>query len=241
MELAREAQVIITMLPSIAAAKEVVFGQNGVLSVLTQEHVLIEMSTLDLGTVLALSDAVTSRGASFLDAPVSGTPEIIERRDGEILASGKKETVDECMEIFNAFTKKVVYVGKVGNGKAMKLCSNMLIALNKLAVTETVTFALKLGIEPRVITEVIKGSNGNSVVFERYGTAAIAGNEKISKKHSWQRTDLSLVLETARQKSIELKLGDLAQKITQDASDQAEGAEDFECIRQYFRRAMNLE
>ncbi|MHB8566651.1 MAG: NAD(P)-dependent oxidoreductase [Nitrososphaerales archaeon] len=239
-ELASSSQVIITMLPSSSAANDVVLGDHGILKTLRPGHIVIEMSTLDIGTTLKLAEAITARGASFLDSPVGGTPDMVERRDAEIIASGNRDTVDQCMDIFEALAKNIVYVGKSGNGKAMKLCSSMLIAINKLAVAETITLALKLGIEPDTIVKVIKGSNGNSVAFERYAKATMFDDEKILKKHSWQLKDLGLVIDTAKQRSIPLFLGNLAQEVTKAAKEEPYGAEDFESIKKYYRTKMNL-
>lgn len=240
-DLANDSRVIITILPSSSSLREVLYGKDGLLPVLGSQHTFIEMSTLDVATTLEFSNEIQARGARFLDCPVSGTPEIVERRDAEILSSGDQVALKECSDILSALSKRVVYAGKVGNGKAMKLCTNLLIGLNKLALAESITLALKLGLEPDVILECINGSNARSAVSERYGLATITGKEKISKKHSWQRKDLSLVVETAKQNSTRLVLGELAKKITEEASISVGGSDDYESIRRYYRNLMKLD
>lgn len=238
LELARSSEVIITILPSASAVREVILGEKGVLAALTPRHVVVEMSTIDIGTTMELARAVKSKGSAFIDSPVSGTPEMVERREAGLLASGDKEIIDECKEIFEALAKRVVYTGKIGNGKIMKLASNLLIGINKLAVTEAICLALKQGIDPEVILEVIRESNGNSTVFQRYGAAVIDETKGIAKKHSWQLKDLGLVLESCRQTSTPLLLGSLAHEITQASSNESGAAEDFESIVKFYKRLM---
>jgi len=237
-DIAKFADVIITMLPNSASVKEVFFG--GLIQALDSRHTIIEMSTIDPKTTLELSDIALSKGARFIDAPVGGTPDMAERRDAGVLASGDKKSVDECAEVIGAMTKKMSYVGKVGNGKTLKLVTNMLIGINKLAVTEAICFALKQGIDPGVIIEVIKESNGNSVVFERYGSAVIDQDKNIAKKHSWQLKDLGLLLDLGRQSATPLFLGALSMQITQAASNSSEGDETFESIVDFYKNAMNV-
>ncbi|HXQ91688.1 MAG TPA: NAD(P)-dependent oxidoreductase [Nitrososphaerales archaeon] len=237
-DVAKSADVIITMLPNSASVKEVFF--EGLIQALDSHHTIIEMSTIDPQTTLELSEIVISKGARFIDAPIGGTPDMAERRDAGVLASGDKKSVDDCAEVIGAMTKKMSYVGKVGNGKTLKLVTNMLIGINKLAVTEAICFALKQGIDPGVIIEAIKESNGNSVVFERYGAAVIDQDENIAKKHSWQLKDLGLLLDLSRQSTTPLFLGALSMQITQAASNSSEGDETFESIVNFYKNVMKV-
>ncbi len=240
-ELARSADIIITMLPDSEAVRQVLIGEKGLLQALGNRHTIIEMSTIDVGTTLEIAREIESRNASFLDAPVGGTPEMAERREAEILASGQRESVENCMDVLGAMSKHVVYVGKTGAGKTLKLATNLLIALNKLALTEAVCFALSNGIDQNVILEVIRNSNANSVAFERYGRAVMEEtNERIARKHSWQLKDLGLVIKKAEESSISLPLGKLSELITRNASEQSGGAEDFQSIVKYYKKLMKI-
>src|SRR5579875_2372524 len=133
-ELAKSADVIITMLPRSSAVKEVVLRM---LTVLGEGKTVIEMSTIDPRTTMTLAKKVRSTGATLLDCPVGGTPDMAENRDAEILVSGDKSSIDDCKEILDSMAKNVVIVGgEPGKGKAMKLAVNSLIAMNRLALTE---------------------------------------------------------------------------------------------------------
>ncbi len=243
-EIAGRAETILTLLPNAATVREVIVRSGGILDALTQRHTVIEMSTTDPGTAIEIAGMVESRGASFLDCPVGGTPDMVERRDAEILVGGDTRALEECSDLLKALSKNVVYVGKAGNGKAMKLAANLLIAMNKLALTEATCFALKHGIEPEIILKVISLSNANSVVFQRYGRAAVAeeagADEKIAKKHSWQLKDLGLALRSADEASIPLPIGQLAYELTKKASEGSGNSETFESIVKYYKSLMKI-
>jgi 3-hydroxyisobutyrate dehydrogenase-like beta-hydroxyacid dehydrogenase len=170
--------------------------------------------------------------------------------------------------VLDALSKKVTYVGaRAGDGKAIKLVTNLMNSMNRLVVTESLCFALKQGIDPNVVLEVIRGSNASSVAFERYGpsvfrsekgkgeaaTTVEAGGEgpkSILKKHSWQLKDLGLAVKTADELGAPLPLGCLSLQITKAAfgegesdrggNDDSAAGESFESIVKYYRKMMKL-
>lgn len=216
--LAKACSVIITMLPSPEAVRDVVFGDEGILSAISESHLMIEMSTIDLKLTLELSEGIERRGGMFLDAPVAGTPDRAETRDLEILVSGNDRSVFERFaNLFDAMGKRVIYVGKAGNGKIIKLTVNAMIAINKLAAVEATSIALKNDINPDMLFDIVRNSTADSVVFERYGKTILGEKTPITTRHSWHLKDLQLMENLCRESSSSFPLGSLAHEIIQSS------------------------
>ncbi|KAJ4824725.1 putative oxidoreductase glyr1 [Turnera subulata] len=99
----------------------VVFDKDGVLERIGGGKGYIDMSTVDPETSTKISAAITTKGASFLEAPVSGSKQPAETGQLVILAAGDKALYDEVMPAFDVLGKKSFFLGQIGNGAKMKL------------------------------------------------------------------------------------------------------------------------
>ncbi len=238
-EIAGSCTVIITMLPSPRAVREAVFGGDGILREINDSKLLVEMSTVDLELTLEVARAVEERGGMFLDAPVAGTPDRVPTRDLEILVSGNKRAVFERFSgLFDALGKRIVFVGKAGTGKILKLTANAMIAINKMAAVEATSVALKNGIDPEILLDVLGHSTANSVVFERYGRTILGEETPITNRHSWHLKDLQLMQELCAGSGCSFYLGALTHEIIQSAcSAQPDGVETLGAYVKFYERA----
>jgi 3-hydroxyisobutyrate dehydrogenase-like beta-hydroxyacid dehydrogenase len=241
-ELARSCSVIITMLPNPQAVRDTIFGSNGILSEINDKHIVIEMSTIDLKLTLDLAKSIEEHGGMFLDAPVAGTPDKVDTRDLEIVVSGdNKAAFEKCANLFDSLGKRVVYVGKAGNGKIVKLTVNAMIAINKLAAIEATSVALKNGIDPEVLLDIVGNSTANSVVFERYGRTILGQATPFSNRHSWHLKDLQLMGDLCNDSSCAFFLGGLAHEIIQSScNEQPEKVESLGASVEYYRRVNGM-
>lgn len=240
-ELATLSKVIVTILPNSSIVRQVCLEEGGIFNNLGKQHTLIEMSTIDITLTRELAEETKARGVGFVDAPILGVPERVETRDVVIPASGDEYAVKECMEILQAIGKNVQYVGKAGNGKIVKLTSNFLVSVNKIAVTEAICLALKNGVDPKDLFPIIKISTGNSAVFERFSDSVLDSENKIAKKHSWHSKDLELVVDLATKSGAPLLIGSLAQAITRTSANASDQVESFDSLVKFYKKIMKLE
>ncbi|MDG6999721.1 MAG: NAD(P)-dependent oxidoreductase [Nitrososphaerota archaeon] len=239
-DLTQSSDVIISILPNSKIVREVlVEGKDNVLSSLRSKHTVIEMSTLDVETTLELEKLVKQKGASFVDAPISGVPERVKTRDIIILSSGDKPAVDNCTDVLNALGKTVEYVGEAGKGKIVKLINNYLVATHKIATTEAVCYALKNGIDPNLLLKIIGEASGKSDAFMRFAPVIVNGNKSISDKHSWHSKDLKLINEECNRLGIPLMLGSLSYQITLASANEL-GAENFGALVSFYKKLMKV-
>ena len=165
-EVAANADVIITSLPSAGALDAVIDGIS--------EHdragqIVIECSTLTVDQKIAAHGRLAEAGKNMLDSPISATPAMLAKMMASIHISGDEAAYQECIALFEGFTASNFYVGPVGNGSRMKILANYLVHVHITAAAECMALGQKAGLDPEMIYEVLRKSAGTSKMFEIRG------------------------------------------------------------------------
>ncbi len=135
-EVAKECDVIITMLPNSPHVRSVALGENGIVDGAHEGSVLIDMSSIDPTESKKIGEELAKKGIEMLDAPVSGgEPKAI---DGtlSVMVGGKKDLFDKYYDMLMVMAGSVVYVGELGSGNVAKLANQIVVAVNIAAVGE---------------------------------------------------------------------------------------------------------
>jgi len=213
-ELAKRSEVAITMLPSPTAVEEAVLGVKGAIEGVSKGKILVEMSTIDPSTVQRVGRSVSATGAEFLDATVNGIPPVAEQGQLVIMAGGKVEVIDRCMDIFSALGKSVIRVGEIGDAKKCKLAGNMLIAIQMVAASELAAWIKTAGLDLQLFCQVFHNSFRDEETYNRFRSI----NEgRFRGGPNWAHKDLGLGLEVASQLGIPMPLAAVARSIHQAA------------------------
>jgi 2-hydroxy-3-oxopropionate reductase len=165
-EVAKECDVIITMLPNSPHVRAVALGENGIAEGGRQGTIVIDMSSIDPVETKAIGAELEKKGIELMDAPVSGgEPKAI---DGTIsvMVGGKKESFDKYYDLLMAMAGSVVYVGELGSGNIAKLANQIIVACNIAAVSEALTLAVKSGANPELVYQAIRGGLAGSTVLD---------------------------------------------------------------------------
>src|SRR5581483_8713764 len=144
-DVARQAGVIITMLPDGPDVQLVLAGPNGVFEGLRQGSVLIDMSTISPVIAKELAAEAARRGASMLDAPVSGGEIGAINATLSIMVGGDAATLERVRPILAAMGKNIVHIGESGAGQLCKACNQLVIGGSLAAVSEAFAPARKAG------------------------------------------------------------------------------------------------
>src|SRR5262249_29706268 len=165
-EVAQAADVVITILPADAELKEAVFGNTGILNGFASGKVLIEMTS---GTALAMrevDEAIRAKGGSVLDAPVSGGNSGAEKGTLTIMVGGDESLLERCRPLLQDMGTQILHVGKVGQGKVVKIVNQVMAAIHLLTIGEAFALGLNSGADPATLYEVIKNSSGYSKMMD---------------------------------------------------------------------------
>ncbi len=157
-----EADVVFTSLPLPDDVKNIMLGEDGLLSKLKKGAAYFDVSTIDPKTARALSDACGQKGIDFLECPLGKTPAHAEKAEEPIFVGGKPEVFEKHKDLLAIVGTPVVYMGEVEASAAFKLISNMVGMANLAILAEGLRLAEKAGIEPGMFLEQMADTGGHS-------------------------------------------------------------------------------
>lgn len=160
LQIGRECDFVITMLPNSQCVEEIVLGESGLIHFLISNKVLIDMSSSVPQSTVKIANSLKEKGIEMLDAPVSGGPSKAADGTLTIMVGGDKEVFDRSYDILDALGEKIFYVGKTGVGHMVKAINNMLYGTTLVATVEAVVLGAKAGIDLEKLVEVISASSG---------------------------------------------------------------------------------
>jgi putative dehydrogenase len=168
-QVAEQSDVLLSILPDPAAVEEVVCGPYGTLRTLRPGTVHLEMSTVDVARKGKVRDAVRAAGGDLLDAPISGSPMMVEPRMATTFVSGDREAVEKVRGVLDAVSGPWVYAGAFGNGASLKYVSMMLMAIHTVAAAEALTFARRAGLDLELVQRTLDNSIAASALLKQRG------------------------------------------------------------------------
>jgi len=157
-EAVRDAGVVITMLPNGTLVREC---YADVMPAATSGALFIDSSTIAVDDARAVHAYAVERGFAQLDAPVSGGVKGAAAGTLAFMVGGAADALETARPVLDAMAGKIIHCGDSGAGQAAKLCNNMLLAVQQIAVGEAFVLADKLGLSAQSLFDVITGATGN--------------------------------------------------------------------------------
>ena len=162
LELARYSDIIITCLPNISIVQEIYLGKKSILTELKQGSVAIDMSSSDPNLTIELGAALSQKGITLIDAPISGGVKKAISGELAILVGGDKADVKKVKPILSLMGEKIIHTGSLGSGQACKCLNNLCSATGLLIVAEALSLAEKFGVTPDTFIDVLNHSSGKN-------------------------------------------------------------------------------
>ncbi|ANY80557.1 6-phosphogluconate dehydrogenase [Microvirga ossetica] len=201
---ARDADIIISMLPDTPQVEEIVYGEGGLLSALPRGRLLVDMSTISPVAVRRMHADLKAAGVAFLDAPVSGGPVGAKNASLSIMAGGDKDAFLRAEPYFRAMGTTITHVGEAGAGQTVKLCNQLICAINLQAICEALALGRASGVDLDQLRNVLLGGSAASWMLDKLGPAMIAGDASPGFRIDLMLKDLRLVQEQALSLSVPL-------------------------------------
>jgi len=227
---ARSAEAVCTVLPSLATAESAIVGRDGVLDGAHPGLAVIQMSTISPRLTEALAREVTARGLGFLDCPVSGTSSMVERGDGIFFVGGERALYERWRPVLESVLPRAVLVGTVGQAMTLKLVANLLVALHSAAAAEALTLARKAGLDLGVVLDVLNSSAASSAMLKVRGPMIVRRDFPAQMKLDLFMKDIHLMQEAAESVGASLPFTDLAERLYEEARVAGHGAEDLAVV-----------
>ncbi|MBI4636699.1 MAG: 3-hydroxyisobutyrate dehydrogenase [Candidatus Rokubacteria bacterium] len=239
---AKGSDLVITMLPSSSHVEAAYLGPAGVLEGAAAGRLCIDMSTIAPAVSRRVAEALRTRGVRFVDAPVSGGVPRAQEGTLAIMVGGEAPDVEEARPILAAMGSNVIHVGAVGSGEVAKLCNNLIAGVAAVAVSEAFRIAEGFGVDPKVLTDVISKSSGNTWVMEHmHPVPGLVAKAASSRDYAPGFTtdlmakDLGLAVNAARELRVPVVVAPAAQQVLRLASSHGLGRKDFSAVYQFLR------
>jgi len=203
-EVARQAEVIFTMVPDTPDVEAVLFGENGVASGLTKGKTVVDMSSISPMATKAFAKRINELGCDYLDAPVSGGEVGAKAASLTIMCGGSEETFARIKPLLELMGKNITLVGGNGDGQTTKVANQIIVALNIAAVGEALLFASKAGADPAKVRQALMGGFAASRILEVHGERMIKRTFAPGFRIKLHQKDLALALAGARELGVAL-------------------------------------
>ena len=205
-EIARQVDLVITMLPNSPDVREVALGADGIINGAHRGLIYVDMSSIAPLVSREVAGALADQGIAMLDAPVSGgEPKAIEGTLS-IMVGGDRAVFDQVHDVLAAMGSSVVHVGDVGAGNIAKLANQVVVALNIAAVAEAFVLAEKAGVRPDSVLEAIRGGLAGSTVLEAKAPMMLAHDFTPGFRIDLHVKDLLNALDTSHDVGVPLPL-----------------------------------
>ena len=203
-EVAERAPVVIVMATDTPAVERIVGAEDGVASGIAPDGLVIDMGTTAVEATRALAKTIESRGAHFVDAPVSGGEIGAKAGTLTIMAGGSEAAIARAMPYFEVMGASTTRVGEVGAGQIAKAANQVIVGLTIGAVAEALALAKRAGADPAKVREALQGGFAASRILEVHGRRMIDGAFTPGGKATTQRKDLQQALDLASSINLDL-------------------------------------
>src|SRR5512133_192596 len=212
-EVARQAEIIILMVPDTPQVASVLFDDNGVAAGLTAGKVVVDMSSISPIETKAFAARINALGCDYLDAPVSGGEVGAKAASLTIMVGGAAAAFEKVKPLFELMGKNITLVGENGDGQTTKVANQIIVALNIEAVGEALLFASRMGADPALVRQALMGGFASSRILEVHGERMIKRTFNPGFRIELHQKDLNLALSSARALGVSLPNTATAQEL----------------------------
>jgi 2-hydroxy-3-oxopropionate reductase len=203
-EVGARCDIVITMLPGPTEVEAVVSGGDGFLEGIRKSLLMIDMSTSSPTLARKLARTARERGASMLDAPVSGGDVGAIEGTLSIMVGGDEGDFEHARPLFEVMGDTVVHVGPDGAGQVVKAANQIVVALVMEAVSEALVLGAKAQVDPEKLLDVLSGGLAGNRVMEVKRDKYLARHFEPGGKVKYHHKDLGIALAAGREYGVAL-------------------------------------
>lgn len=212
-EVARQADIVITMVPDTPHVEDALFSANGVAAGLAPGKIVVDMSSIAPVATKDFARRINALGCEYLDAPVSGGEVGAKAASLTIMVGGSEAAFARVKPLFELMGKNITLVGGNGDGQITKVANQIIVALTIEAVGEALLLAAKAGADPARVRQALMGGFANSRILEVHGERMVKRAFDPGFRIALHQKDLNLALSTARELGVALPNTATAQEL----------------------------
>ena len=236
MDIAKNSDLVITVVKDAASVKQVSFENDGILDGNHDGLVVADMSTVNPSSAKEISKKFQENGIDFVEIPVMGGPNVAIDGKLVLMASGNKDAYETHKNIFETIAHKNFFLGDSGAAHSIKLAMNLQISMLALALSEGITLTRKAGFEPEKFLEILNSTYFKTGMSENKAHNMIKDSFEPTFMLKNMSKDLGIINEAAKSFNADLPMAKLASKVYQDAVEAGFGEIDYTGILAYLKK-----
>jgi 3-hydroxyisobutyrate dehydrogenase len=209
------AEIVFTCVGNDDDVRQVVRGEQGALAGMRSGAILVDHTTASAELAREIASAAQAQGVSFLDAPVSGGQAGAVNGKLTIMVGGEEPSFGKAAPVMAHYGRAVTLMGPVGNGQLTKMVNQICIAGLVQALSEGLNFAVRAGLDPKLVVEVISKGAAQSWQMENRAHTMVDGKFDFGFAVDWMRKDLAICLAEARRNKAALPVTALVDQFYQ--------------------------
>jgi 2-hydroxy-3-oxopropionate reductase len=229
-EVAESCDVVVLMLPDSPQVEEIVEGEDGVLEGLKEGALIIDMSTISPVVTRQLAEKLEERGASMLDAPVSGGEPGAQQGTLAIMVGGSEEDFERAKPLLEVMGDAITHVGPRGAGQTAKAANQIVVAVTLEGISEALVLASKAGVGPGKILEAISGGLAGSNVMEAKKENFLEHDFEPGFRVDLHHKDLGIALAAGREYGVSLPVTAIVDQMLESLKTKGRGDRDHSAI-----------
>ena len=233
---AENAELIIIIVKDSTAVREVAFGENGIIESKNEKLIVADMSTIDSIESKNIANQFQQNHIQKLEIPVMGGPNVAIMGKLVMMASGPKDSFDQCKTIFEKIANKVFFLGEQGTANSIKLAMNLQITMLALSLSEGITLLKKANVDPKIFLEVLNSTYFKTGMSENKAFKMIEGNYNATFTLANLKKDITTMTNAAKDLGIELPMISKAEEIYKNAINEGLGDLDYTGIIEYIKK-----
>lgn len=203
---AESAAIIMTCVGNDNDLRSIMLGDDGVIAGAEKGSLIIDHTTASAIAAREIAESAADKGVGFLDGPVSGGQEGAEKGQLTVMVGGSEEDYSRGEAAMQSFAKAVKHMGPVGSGQLTKMVNQICCASMIQGLAEGMNFALKAGLDPHQVVDVISKGAAQSWQMENRGKTMVDGKFDFGFACDWMRKDLDICLDEARANGAQIPL-----------------------------------
>lgn len=232
-EVAKETDVIITMLSTPEVVREVAMGNQGFLSSLKDNSIWLNCSTVNPSFTKEMDMVSKEFRVRYLDAPVAGTKAPAENGELLFLVGGDTASVNEVSSLLTVMGKKTLHLGKVGKGAAMKMLINQLLGQSMVAFAEAMVMGEAMELEKETLFNVLLNTPVVAPVISNLRHKLENSDYEANFPLKWIQKDLHLSSISAYENNVAVPNLNSTKEIFAQAKQQGYGNLDFSAVYEF--------
>lgn len=232
---AKQVEIIFTMLANTEAVINAALGENGFLDNLAPDTLWVDCSTVNPSFSRQMAKEAQSRQVKFLDAPVGGSKNQAEKAELVFMVGGDATDVKTCQPLFEAMGSRFVHVGEQGMGTSLKLANNLLLGTSMAAFAEAIILGQALGISQEMLLKALLGGAIAAPFLSTKKAMLELEDYEAEFPLQWMQKDLEMVAIAANEVGVAIPVTSIVKELYRLAMQQGLSEKDFSAIYSFLK------